>query len=435
MNVVNCLFWDELKSQLMRRNAAAVFCFFVTIIYCVTTCELGLCADKDNTEDGKTLSVAVTVDIFPEKIHYGDVCFARFFATNQGKKAVYCTSGSDILDAVTTDLCHGDELLQRFNQYMYNNYDGFCTPAQVLIKVKYPRQILQHSETMMFHLRAAWLPVPELAGQMFVRRNSEYGDPLPAGMVVDRFRDIVEQKKDIFDINFHLDGFHFLSFSDTNNNTKKELLADATDIPDKKQEIFVIKQLTTSGYKLSADALPIIKDYAAYYKVRSKICIIPRSKEILSLIHLWYFEIPSTVNLNREWTSHGLFAHPHHAVNAPLPTGDREMRDFFALMRTRTPELLSRIKRTKELETKLLKLPESELSQNMKELIQLRGHLVDIRFAENEMAENKAFDNFVKFIDKSKDKELWIRFVIEIGFNSIVDHEYFPYKKAEDYCK
>jgi ribosomal protein S8 len=157
----------------------------------------------------------------------------------------------------------------------------------------------------------------------------------------------------------------------------------------------------------------------------------------LNLIHQWYFEIPSTVNLYQHWTSHGLFVHPHHAKGSPhiLKLDEKENENFIALMRTRTPELLSRVKRTKELEAELLKLPDSELSQNMKEFIKLRGYLVDIRFAENETAENNAFDDLVKFVDKSKDKELWIHFVDEVAFDSIFDTEYFPHKKVQNYRK
>jgi hypothetical protein len=71
----------------------------------------------------------------------------------------------------------------------------------------------------------------------------------------------------------------------------------------------------------------------------------------------------------------------------------------------------------------------------MKEFIQLRGYLVDLRFAENEKDEENAFNKFVTFIEKSKDKKLWIRFVDEIALKSILDNEYFPHEKIEDYRK
>jgi hypothetical protein len=193
--------------------------------------------------------------------------------------------------------------------------------------------------------------------------------------------------------------------------------------------------------------------------LKTSLVVRPRTNEILDILRTWYRELPYRCNPKLV----PLFVDYSYARNSPhlqipveydiagrvvKPTlKDREslsslrqefyvaFKEFVKSLRTRTPELLSRIKRTKELETELLKLPDSELSQNMKEFIKLRGYLVDIRFAENETAENNAFDDLVKFVDKSKDKELWIQFVEEVAFDSIFDAEYFPYKKVQNYRK
>ena len=77
--------------------------------------------------------------------------------------------------------------------------------------------------------------------------------------------------------------------------------------------------------------------------------------------------------------------------------------------------------------------PDSTISQNMVEFIQLRGFLVDMRYAENERAEQAAFEKLLDFVDTARDKELWIRFLDEIGFYSIMHHTHFPSRKVEHY--
>jgi hypothetical protein len=179
-----------------------------------------------------------------------------------------------------------------------------------------------------------------------------------------------------------------------------------------------------------------------------------RSENDINLLREWYLEIPSTLSYG--WTMDNVFGHPFYVrdspfnVNAKTPEEyqkkreqrDREkteeMRVFFDSMEHRTPELLVRIKRTNELAAQILeraKQPNSTISQNMAEFIQIRGFLVDIRYAENEAAEKTAFDKLMDFIDTSHDKQLWMDFVYEIGLNSIMNHKYFPPLKVENYKK
>jgi hypothetical protein len=102
----------------------------------------------------------------------------------------------------------------------------------------------------------------------------------------------------------------------------------------------------------------------------------------------------------------------------------------------RTPELLARIERTNELAAKILeraKQPDSTFSQNMVEFIQLRGFLVDMRYAENLEAEKMAFQKLIDFVDESQDKELWIDFLYDVGLGSIGHSDYFHLEKVEDY--
>ena len=81
------------------------------------------------------------------------------------------------------------------------------------------------------------------------------------------------------------------------------------------------------------------------------------------------------------------------------------------------------------------KQPDSTISQNMVEFIQLRGFLVEIRYAENPDAEQAAFDKLVNFVENAKDKDLWLEFLDEIGFGSIVNYTNFNPEKVQHYRK
>ncbi|MDR1477368.1 MAG: hypothetical protein LBJ00_00320 [Planctomycetaceae bacterium] len=453
--------------------------------------------------------MTISVEVYPQEIKYGDICFGRFFATNTKEKPVNCVYSRNFLDVTTTKLFSGDELLQIFNVEFLDEHDGFCQSVSLRDGLKVPNHVVRHNETILFHIKPIWLPIPEFSSPelpsedsfyklrsakfdtivsaqavlKLMERNTESQKPLRDARLPDvlrygitatmetseqfdfkkgevpkthfspvtvasplpqseagrfRYRWFLEHPKSNFDLAFRFEGIDMplckadgSEFEITYEPAEKSTY---TFIPD----IFTKEELQLKGYKLSNEVSTAVeKGFVGSYNSRYSVSILPRSNKILNQIHQWYLLFPNTFDLQGHWIGHGLFAHPHHAIGSPYHhvNAKEEYEKFFISMRTRTPELLKRIKRTKELEAELLKLPDSELSQNMKEFIQLRGHLVDIRFAENATEENKAFDNFVKFIDKSKDKELWIRFVIEIGFNSIVDHEYFPYKKAEDYCK
>lgn len=53
------------------------------------------------------------------------------------------------------------------------------------------------------------------------------------------------------------------------------------------------------------------------------------------------------------------------------------------------------------------------------EFIQIRGFLVDMRHAENRESEKAAFEKLMDFVEQAKDKELWIKFLDEVGLLSI----------------
>ena len=187
----------------------------------------------------------------------------------------------------------------------------------------------------------------------------------------------------------------------------------------------------------------------------------PRPKEELELLRKWYLELPDPLSDN--WTNGFVFANLYHIRNSPsrefletlslgkeysrrLSTEDRYLlfhghMEYEELFRQRSREILMRIMRTNAYADQLIersKQPDSTISQNMVEFIQLRGLLVDIRYAENEEAEETAFEKLVDFVDQSQDKEHWIDFMCEIGFNSIKSSggsSEYPsfYEKATNY--
>jgi len=168
----------------------------------------------------------------------------------------------------------------------------------------------------------------------------------------------------------------------------------------------------------------------------------PRPKEELELLRRWYLELPDPLSDN--WTNSFVFANLDHIRNSPtrefletLTIGNKYFhslspKDRFTvfqghlddreIFRQRSREILMRIMRTNAYADQLLersKQPDSTISQNMVEFIQLRGLLVDVRYAENEEAEETAFEKLVDFVDQSQGKEHWIDFMREIGFDSI----------------
>jgi len=181
----------------------------------------------------------------------------------------------------------------------------------------------------------------------------------------------------------------------------------------------------------------------------SLITVNPRPKEDFELLLEWFLELPTTKDPDL-WMEDAVFTAPFYTRESPIQTkvySREEAKEkrwpfykaygkFFKSFLSRTPESLTRIKRTNELAAKILeraKEPDSTFSQNMIEFIQLRGFLVDMRYAENLEAEEAAFVKMMDFIDQSQDKELWIDFMYDVGLESILNNEYFPYAKVFKY--
>jgi hypothetical protein len=411
-------------------------------------------ADAINVDNKKIYPMEISVEVYPSDIFYGDICFGRFFATNKKDKPVYCHYGISYLERVHPALFFKDNLMQFFDSDIFDySFEGFCQSARVNSNVCLPTQLVCRDETIFFHTQPLWVPLPELTcynpPQMLgISTVISYGNNCVDVRPV-RLMKTVNQEKKNFTFKFSIAGDDMPSYKD-NNGIGKEV----EDIDLSRQmilfqpyEILTQGELESQGYKLS-ESVPIkitqnSGDTGAsdgVYNLRYDIHIKPRPQKILDMINDWYLTLPSTLETagSREhWTGHGVFSHPHHTKNSPYNHGreDEKFQKFVESLRTRTPELLKRLKRTNELAAELLKLPDSELSQNMKEFIQLRGLLVDIRFAEDEKAEENAFNELITFVNKAKDKKLWIKFVGEIAFDSLHDDKYFPRKKIDDYRK
>jgi hypothetical protein len=275
---------------------------------------------------------------------------------------------------------------------------------------------------MLFHTRLIWFPSPE-----FISRNQEK-----------ELLRLVNDGKQNYTILF---SFPYSSayqatqrpWRDENNRPLSREDFPANELN--------IHELRAKGY--------IIDNNAG--KQECSIQILPRSEDELRLLQEWYMELPTAVSIG-SWTMENVFAHPCYVRNAPFAIESFDLEElwdkrrplyeaqsvFFTSMITRTPESLARIKRTNELTAQILELakqPDSTISQNMVEFIQLRSFLIDMRYAENPNAEQDAFNGLVKFVENAKDKELWLKFLDEIGFGSILYDTHFPLAKIRQYRK
>ena len=202
------------------------------------------------------------------------------------------------------------------------------------------------------------------------------------------------------------------------------------------------------------DAIPFSKITEYGYSVpesidiRESLKIRPRPQEEYELIRKWYHAIP-TEHTNWDRVDE-LFPESLFDPDAPFNILEenrwnnidssldwlKESRDYRKRMFSRSEYSLERIRKSKELASQLIadsQSRDSTISQNMVEFIQLRGLLVEMRYAENEEMEKAAFEKLCEFVMASKDKELWTQFVTEIGFASIQHHEHFPYTKVDKY--
>lgn len=358
----------------------------------------------------------VSMTVYPEKIHFGDVCFVWFEVTNQGEETLYLPYGNEFYYTTLGYLLSSEEEIQ-----FLGDYEHYESPISGCIVPEFPGRPVKPNETMTFFTRSIWLPMPEFAHD---------------GEAV-KLYNLVDGGMTDYSIWFRLCYRSDYCFVQRPLRDKNNRMLTRADFP---ADELTFRELEKKGWTVLAP-YPGMEE-----KIQCNIRVLPRSPEVTNLIQAWYLELPLTSNAYR-WTPYSTFSHPFHARNSPFkvsgepPNELYEKRkplndayhEFFTSMLTRTPEMEQRIKRTNELAAELLKLPDEELSRNMKEFIQIRGFLVNMRYAENEEAEKKAFGKLMAFVEKSQDKALWVNFIYEVALENIQNSNHFPQNKVESY--
>jgi hypothetical protein len=339
-----------------------------------------------------SLPIIVSLEIYPQEICYRDVVFSRPSIQNKSDQTIH----GYIKDAMTRDLSsklkNGEktvyvwdnvlDLLFQDDEYLLCIFGKKHFP----LHAKYSEIPPQSNDSLVWRLH--WLPMPEFSQVK----------------IAQEFKNIVHSGGSQFQLKYD----NPLLVRDAKNNKNEIQIAGS----------LMVKQ---------------------------------RPNEEIVLLQKWYLELPSTT-YEWTWRPEFVFANPRYVDTSPyneMPKRYRDNRDienfelfykkintFFTSMEHRTPELLSRIQRTNELASQLLeraKQPNSTISQNMAEFIQLRGLFVEIRYAENDAAEKAVFEKLIDFINMSHDKQLWVDFIYEIGLNSIYNDKYFPHEKVKSY--
>ena len=338
----------------------------------------------------------LSFQVYPKEIRWGDLFFVRLTVSNKEDRSINVIRqrGYEPTDCML--FSENEAFYHWFTPEKTERLEGvFC-----IASTEYPARhyLLKPQEESVIYFFAFWMPVPDH----------------PADQEAEMLRQRIGDTGETF--------------------------------------VFKTEVQLRSGFSTGNDdarnVWKMLPENDSIYPLETTITVKPRTENELSLLRNWFQEIPYT-NGSHGRMPHNLFAHSFHVHGSPYHVQAnspeeyqkkreplyKKMLEFFKSMETRTPESLARIKRTNELASALLKLPDSELSTNMKEFIQLRGFLVDMRYAENEEMEKAAFEKMCEFVAEAKDKELWTQLVTEIGFASIQHHEYFPYMKVEEYKK
>ena len=372
--------------------------------------------------DEKSYPLDFKMQVYPEKIRYGDACFLSLSVTNKGTETLLLPCGGFEDCAINGQLLYREKTLLNFRDL--NVLDG--TERSGLILYEFPGHPVKPGKTIEFLFCMVWIPLPE-----FSKRDNAI-----------ELHTLLERNQKNFLLRF--DVYYHWAYAQTFHPR-----FDAKGLSLKENEI-VREGLTAKELEKKRPEYQYEATYrASPEQIECPIIILARPTEEFELLQEWYLELPTTVSQD-EWTMDHVFAHPFHVrgspykMEAPTPFELRnkripfydDYRKFFSSMETRTPETLARIKRTNELAAQILeraKEPNSTISQNMVEFIQLRGFLVDIRYAENPAAEKAAWEKLMDFVENARDKELWLKFLMTTGFHSIHNYDHFPFEKLNPY--
>jgi hypothetical protein len=382
-----------MKTKIQFVHLALLFCWVSTVML--------------QAQENPTPLVTAKLEVYPKEIYYGDIFFNRVKVQNNMEKTIFFPIhrlGADSNHGTRVFLKQNDtQVYHWLSHYLLNMLERPAVENEIYWRESNGltpfHEVAAHTTEYVF-LRPLWFPIPE--------------------------------------------------FSDSKAA----------------QELETVVSSSQQQYQV---------EFSTWYKEMPEmnftcpITVKPRPKEDYELLLEWYYELPAT-RYYAMWTEDAVFAHPHYIRESPWQTrvyyrmakdakenpdpfqteiNDRILWDahvqatekhtpfqdvndeialwnayqeFFKLFLSRTPEALARIDRTNELAAKIIersKEPDSTFSQNMVEFIQLRGFLVDIRYAKNLEAEETAFVKMMDFVDQSQDKELWVDFIYDVGLGSI----------------
>ena len=363
--------------------------------------------------------IRIDLEAIPEEIRYGDICFITFSVTNEGKETLYLPYGRTFLHWGRFWLSDGTKEILSWRGEDYDNCEGTMTKWGIVHM--FPGKPVKPGETMAFLVRMVWLPQPEFAQDKQTKELLQWGN------------------KGKQDYHVQFDAWLYHAAYRITSRPRHDKHSNPLYRKDFPVDELSFNEFEAKGYKW----------VNTINNPKCPVRIFPRSQEELKLLQEWYLELPTEASIYH-WTMEHVFAHPFHVRDSPfkMPNAsplelrrkreplEEAYRAFFKSMETRTPESLARIKRTNDLASQIIersKQPNSTISQNMVEFIQLRGFLVDMRYAENEQAEQAAFEKLMNFVDTAKDRELWIQFLDEIGLYSIMHQTHFPSRKVEHY--
>ncbi|MCL2623195.1 MAG: hypothetical protein FWD31_05945 [Planctomycetaceae bacterium] len=388
------------------------------VFYMLVTCLQG-------NEASKTIyPLNIESEIYPNTIYYGDVVFVSLKMTNGGNEKIIIASnvtremGYNLTSFQLLSQETGDVHIQWLDR---DRAVPLATGGYIDAFVIPKTSLLLPGETMELCTRLLWVPPTSFIDEFVYERSG---------------KNFSETTMDFeIDISVDFKRIKMWSFVVVSSSEKFEMV-DSIDA-------IRFSKIEEHGYRVPDTII-----------LRTHLRVQQRPKNEFELIRAWFLEAPSNY---KSWFPEPLFELIQFDRDSPMRHSkellkeggmrrmqwlvdlDRlnEYKEFVNIILQRNDYSLARIERTNELAAQILeraKQPNSTISQNMVEFIQLRGFLVDMRYAENEEAEEAAFQGLMDFVDQSQDKELWVPFFHEIGLSSIQNFDHFPWQKVFQYC-
>jgi len=343
------------------------------------------------------------------EIHYGDFLMTSVHLTNDGPlKIVVCIDPRaywGYANAVYS--LHAAENEQEL--FRWESEDEFYAKESTTVmwparnELRIPKTaVVSPGETVEICYRPIWIPQPDMKGDHF---RKDFASRFQREQTVTlRFR--VNLTNMMFGPNWSVEKNEYLPW--------EEVRAWRRETSD-----------AVPGYYLREHGYS-----PQLFTAETTLKILPRATKEYDLIRAWYQEIPGFY----VWNDNTLFQFVDYDRDSPFFTTagqgrekagpfwlshQKEHADFVQKTLTRNDFTLQRIAKSKELEAEIVRLsqePDTTISQSMKEFVQLRGFLVDMRYAEND---ETAFEKLMDFVDGTQNETLWVKLLDEIVFHYI----------------